>query len=78
MHLMATFYLVLTDSALSTSENVPSPNFLTSRYSKQTGVSNEQHCEGRLWVASVFFYNDFCDVDKLTVHFSMAPYLIFS
>jgi len=34
MHLIATFCLVLTDSALSTSEKVPSPSFLISLYSK--------------------------------------------
>jgi len=36
---MATFYRVFTDSAFSTSENVPSPSFLTNRYSNTKWVS---------------------------------------
>jgi len=34
MHLIATFCLVLVDSALMTSEKVPSPNLRINRYSK--------------------------------------------
>lgn len=37
MHLIATFCLVLTDSAFKTSEKVPSPSFLTSLYSTRKG-----------------------------------------
>jgi len=42
MHLIATFCLVLTDSALRTSEKVPSPSFLTKRYSTDTSEMKTQ------------------------------------
>ena len=41
MHLMATYLFVLVDWAFSTSENVPSPFLLISRYSTENVASLE-------------------------------------
>ena len=51
MHLMATYFPFLMDCALSTSENVPSPFFATSRYLCML-AAYVQAATGRCWCCS--------------------------
>ena len=59
MHLMATFWRVLTDSALSTSEKVPSPSFLTSLYSTYNMRANQYNCYVEKWEYDFSVRNDY-------------------